>query len=274
MFEMYCSWRWLGSPPIASDVLPLGRVVDVGEARIVELQIAAAQRVGAAQLFGVGRGQVVPEVLHVGIYRLLDRGVAAAVVDHAGRGDRQLRGLPGIGVVAQEGERVREDGLADTDLAANPHRGGRVVVLALVVAELHVEHLAGDLLDPLERVDEIHVPRGPSKLAVGDRLQTGLALELDHPDDRLVLGLPQVLASIRPDLKSARARSNSGGRRRLPTWSARNGGSGRELICLVASRRPAFPNLRVVLPARELHSCWRFVGPAQQTGLCCQGSPA
>ena len=57
-----------------------------------------------------------------------------------------------------------------------------------------MEHLAGDLLDPLQRVDEIHVPRGPSKLTIGDRLQTGLALELDRPDDRLVLGLPQVLA--------------------------------------------------------------------------------
>ena len=104
-----------------------------------------------------------------------------------------------------------------------------------------------------------------TKLTVGDRLQAGRALQLDHVEDRLVLDLAQVVASILPALKSARACCSSGGRSRLPTWSARNGGSGRELIGLVASRRPAFPNhllLASRLAGRELHSCWRCVGPS------------
>ena len=48
------------------DVLALRRVVDVGEAGVVELQVAAAELVDALDLLGVGGGEVVPEASRSG----------------------------------------------------------------------------------------------------------------------------------------------------------------------------------------------------------------
>ena len=54
--------------------------------------------------------------------------------------------------------------------------------------------------------------------------QAGLALQLDHLADRIVLDGAQARASsTRRNLTGARL-GRRGGRRRLPTWSARNGG--------------------------------------------------
>ncbi len=140
------------------DVLALGRVVDVGEAGVVELQVAAAELVGAVHLLGVGLDEVIPEGVDIRIDVAIDRRVAAAVMDHARRRDRQLRRLPGVRVVTQEGEGVGEDRLAQPDLAGDAHRRRRVVVGALLVLELDVQRLALDLGDALELVDEVHVP--------------------------------------------------------------------------------------------------------------------
>src|SRR6185437_9721224 len=70
----------------------LGRVVQVGQRGVVELQVGAAQRVQPGYLVGVGGGQVVPELVRVGVDLLVDGGRAAAVVDHVRRRDGQLRG--------------------------------------------------------------------------------------------------------------------------------------------------------------------------------------
>ena len=91
---------------LRGDHRPLRGVVEVGEAGVVELQVGAAELAEAAYLLGVGVGQVGPERVEVGVDRRVDRGPAAAVVHHARRRDRQLRRLPGAGVVAQERERV------------------------------------------------------------------------------------------------------------------------------------------------------------------------
>ena len=140
------------------DVLALGRVVDVGEARVVELQVAAAEFVEALQLLRVGRGEVLPEDVEVGVYVTVDRRVAAPVVDHARRRNRQLRRLVGVSVIAHERERVREDRLAQPDLAGDAHRRRRIVIGAALALELHVQRLALDLGDAVELVDEVHVP--------------------------------------------------------------------------------------------------------------------
>ena len=95
--------------------------------------------------------------------------------------------------------------------------GRRVVVLALLVAEVHVQALALDLPDPAERVDEVHVPRRAAELAVGDGPQPDVALQLDHVADRVVLARAQRVASIAPALNRARASSSRRGRSRLPT---------------------------------------------------------
>jgi hypothetical protein len=152
------------------------------------MQVAAAELVNAGQLGRIGIRQVIPEQLDVRVDVAVDGRVTAAVVDHARRRDRQLRRLPGVGVVTQERERVGEDRLRQRDLA-DLHRGRRVVVLvAGRVTELDVQALALDLLDAAQRVDEVHVPRGAPQFPVGHGLQAGDALPLDHRRDRGVLG--------------------------------------------------------------------------------------
>src|SRR5580700_1520542 len=71
---------------------PLHRVVEVGQAGAVELEVGAAQGGQPGDLVGVGGGQVAPELLDVRVDLRVDRGGAAAVVDHVRRRDRQLRG--------------------------------------------------------------------------------------------------------------------------------------------------------------------------------------
>ena len=83
-------------------------------------------------------------------------------------------------------------------LLGDVHRGRRVVVLALLVAEMHVEALALDLLHAAELVDEVHVPGGAAELAVGRGLQPDLLLHGHDFADRLVLHRPQPIGVDAP----------------------------------------------------------------------------
>ena len=194
MLRMYCSCRCSGSPPIATMCSRCAGSLMYARRGVVELQVAAAELVDAAQLLAVGLRQVGPELLDVRIDVMVDRGVPAAVVDHARRRDRELGRLLRERVVAQERERVGEDRLAQRDLVRHAHRRRRVVVRPLLVVELHVQRLALDLGDAAERVDEVHVPGGAPLLAVGDRLQPGVALQRDHLAHGVVLDRTQRVA--------------------------------------------------------------------------------
>ncbi len=78
---------------------------------------------------------------------------------------------------------------------------------------------AGELLEEVEME-----PRAP-KLAVGDAAHPdGLDLA-DRVGDGVVLDAPLLAAVIEPLANCSRASSTALGRSRLPTWSARNGGS-------------------------------------------------
>src|SRR6185369_5293458 len=113
----------LGVLAASGDLGALGRVVQVGQRGVVELQVGAAQLVQPLDLVGVGGGQVRPELLHFRVHRLVDRGGAAAVVHHVRRGDGQL-GYGRGDVGPQERERVREDRVVDLELAVDADRGG------------------------------------------------------------------------------------------------------------------------------------------------------
>ena len=175
-------------------VLALLRVVDVGEARVVELEIRAAELGDATHLLPVRSDEVGPELVEVGVERLVYRGSAAAVVDHARRRDRQLRHLPFRGARAQEGERVAEDRVRQPDPAAHVQRWRGELDRAPLVAELHVQRLVHHLRDTVEGVDEVHVPRRAAELAVGDRPQADVALQLHDVADRGILGRAELVA--------------------------------------------------------------------------------
>ena len=171
------------------DVLALRRVVEVGEARVVELQVAAAELAEASDLLAIGGREIGPELIEVGVDRLVDGRTAPAVVHHARRRDREFRHR-GRDVLAQEGEIVREDRVLEPHGRADAHRGRREADSTAGVLELHDE-VRRELLDAAELVDEIHVPGAPAKLAVGRRLQADGLLHPDALADRLVLDAAQ-----------------------------------------------------------------------------------
>ena len=124
----------------------------------------------------------------------------------------------------QELKGVAEDRLRDAELAVDVQRRGRELDVALLVVELHGD-VAGFLRDAVELVDEVHVPGRAAELAVGRCLQADVLLLADDLADRLVLDLAQRVGVDAPARRSPRALDGaSGGRSRLPTWSARNGG--------------------------------------------------
>ena len=180
----------LGVLAAPADLSPLGRVVEVGQAGVVELQVGAAQGAEPLHLVGVGGGQVGPKALDIGIDLGIEHRRSAAVVHHVRRRD----GLLGYGrgdVILHEREVLAEDGVIQPDLAADVQRRGSPLDGAGRVGELHRD-VAGRLRDPTEGVDEVHVPGGPPELAVGGRLQAHLLLHPYRPDDLVILDRAQV----------------------------------------------------------------------------------
>ena len=83
---------------------------------------------------------------------------------------------------------------------------------------------------PADLVEEIHVPGAAAELAVGHPCEANLLLHAGGITDRGILDAAQFLGREPAGLMLGPARSNSGGRSRLPTWSARNGGPDMSLI--------------------------------------------
>ena len=186
----------LGVVAALGDLRPLGRVVQVGQAGVVELQVLAAQLAEAPHLVGVGGRQVGPELLGVRVHLRVDRGQAAAVVDHVRRGDREL-GDGRLDLGLQVGERLGEDRLVHPHLAVDAQRREPGLERPAGVAELDRD-VAGHLGHPAQLVDEVHVPGRPAELAVGGGLQADLLLHGHHVGDRLVLHRPQVIGGQAP----------------------------------------------------------------------------
>src|SRR5262249_54248711 len=93
--------------------------------------------------------------------------------------------------VAEEREVVAEDRLRHSELRVDVERGRRELDLAVLVEEPDGD-VAGLLRDPVEAVDEVHVPRGASELPVGGNAQANLLLQPHSPADLLVLGRAQL----------------------------------------------------------------------------------
>ena len=75
--------------------------------------------------------------------------------------------------------------------------GRRELDVALGVVELHGD-VAGLVRDPVELVDEVHVPGRAPEFAVGRGLQADLLLLADDVADRVVLDRPQLVVVDAP----------------------------------------------------------------------------
>jgi hypothetical protein len=191
------------------DLGPLGRVVEVGQGRVVELQVGAALIGEPGHLVGVGCGQVGPEPLDVGIDLRVDRGGAAAVVDHVRRGDGQLGGHPRGCHRLQVAEILTEDRFVHPQLAAHVQGGRSPLDVACRVVELH-RQMARRLADPADLIDEVHVPGGAAELPVGHRPQPHVPLHRHHIGDRRVLHLAQPCAIDLPRREVVPGRQQAG----------------------------------------------------------------
>jgi hypothetical protein len=112
----------------------------------------------------------------------------------------------------------------ECDRRVDVQRRRRELDVALLVVELDLERVVGDLLDAAELVDEVHVPGGAPELAVGRAAQADRLLVGDPLADGVVLDCAQ-LVGVDPSRGVVLTRLQQRlGRSRLPTWSARNGG--------------------------------------------------
>ena len=161
------------------------RVDEIVDDRIVDLDIAAAERFERRDLLAIDPREIVPERVLVGIGPVVDRRIATVKVDPGGRGDRDLGGVGGLPV--QEGEVVGED----VARPAQPPHGADVL---RHIARCRSGRLpeAGRLvrarnLDPFYRRDEVDPPVLAAELAVGHRAQPQILLQLHDIGDGLVL---------------------------------------------------------------------------------------
>ena len=153
----------------------------------------------------IDRGQVAPEIFHARIDGLVDRGAPAAVVHHAGRGNRELRRAV-LDHRFQEIEVVAEDAAVEREPAFDLEPRGREIHIALVAVKVHGDVLL-DLAHAADLVEEIHVPGRAAELAVGDALQAQLFLQLHDVANGDVFGLAQIGGAQAPCLVfRARAR--------------------------------------------------------------------
>ena len=79
--------------------------------------------------------------------------------------------------------------------------------------------------DTVELLQEVEVEPGPPELAVGHAVEPDRLDPRDGSGDGLVLDGPQIGGGLVPLATAALAARTAAGRRRLPTCSARNGGS-------------------------------------------------
>ena len=190
-------------PAERGDVRPLPGVVEVREAGVVELQVAAAEDGEPAHLLRVGGGEIRPELVELRVHGGVDRRPAAAVVDHARRGDGELRRRRPHGV-AEEGEVVPEDRPLERDRPVDTDRGRRELQAPGLVDELHAQRGVVDPGHPAERVDEVHVPGRAPELAVGGAAQAGVLLHPHRVADGRILdatqrgGIDATRGAVRP----------------------------------------------------------------------------
>ncbi len=165
-------------------VFPHALVTEVGQAHVVELEIPAARRVEIRDLGPVGGRGILHELVEVRVHAVADVGAAHLGVEHAGRRQRDLGGA--AGGRAQEAERVDEDrrGPAHPSLDAQVGTGEGDVAPPAVEGHRQRAALAGE---PAQAGEEVHVPRLPPLLAIGDALESGALLDAHRLADRLVL---------------------------------------------------------------------------------------
>ena len=159
---------------------PEVRVAQVGEAHVVELQVAAAGGVQLGDLGAIGVDEIGPVLVEIRVRLRVDDRPAAHEAGHARPGDRDLRRA--VGDRVEVGEGIDEDRPLVAHLA-DDRRDRRALALAGEVGR----PLALRQPDPGEPTEEVEVPPVAAELAVGDRVQPDRLFTGGELGDALVL---------------------------------------------------------------------------------------
>lgn len=163
------------------------RVAEVGEVGVVELDEAAAGVVEAGEFLLVHAGEVLEELVEVGVGFDGDGGAAAAEVDHGGGGDAHFGGCAAamfLDLLLEELEVFDLDGLGVAELAGHCKDGRRETVWADETC------LALDL-NARQVLEEVQVEVCAAELAICDGTDAVLDLLLCDIGDCGVLNLAQ-----------------------------------------------------------------------------------
>ena len=173
-------WSWSTLDHAFARLAQLLLRAKIGPHCVVELQVAAAGVVERLDRLLVGLPEIVEETVEIGIDLLLDAALGQAEMQHRRRRDGHLRHDLGMGLEKLE---VLEHGVVgESDLAHD----AQALRLGLHAAELDAL-VALVQLDAVQHPEEVEVPPGAAKLAVGGERKPELLLLLDDLLDLAVL---------------------------------------------------------------------------------------
>ncbi len=173
----------VGVEPAVARFFQLRLRAQIRPRRIVELQIAAAGLVEAADRLPIGLGQIVEDGVAIGVELGVDRVRLEAEMQRRRAWDAHFRRHAGVRLEKLEMLQHRVIGEAELARDADAlHPALHAVKLDAVV-----ERVA---LHAVEQAVEIEVPPRAAEFAVGGDLQPGLLLLLDDLLDLAVLELP------------------------------------------------------------------------------------
>ena len=165
------------------------RVAQVGEVRVVQLQVAAACAVQRVDLVAIAAREIVEELVHVRIRVDVDRFSPAAEVDHRRRRNRDLRRLRGHRLQELEIRLLNVDDVAQ--LAGDREARRREIDHPVAAVEFRLDAAADR--HAFELFQEVDVKEGAAELAVGHALQPGVLLLPDDVADVRVFDPPQLV---------------------------------------------------------------------------------
>ena len=176
--------------------LPVPVVHDHAPGAVVELDVPAACLVQVLQHRAIGCGEVLDELILIGVDRLCDRRVILAVELRKRLGrcrDRLLCHRVFVLELLHKQEVLHERVVLTGDLpgAAGSAVGRLLPVEEIAMGELH-------MVNSLKPPHEIQMPVGSPELAVGNHVVPGFLLLFDQLRDQAVLGLSQFIVGDMP----------------------------------------------------------------------------
>ena len=157
-------------------------VAEIGDVRLVQLQVAATGRGEVLDRRGIGGAEVGEEAGHVRIGMGIHRPPPATEMQHGGRGDGLLRH-------GRAGMRRDEAEILDEGMRQVADRAIHLQPIGLGLAALELDALVALIhLDAAKPGEEVEMPEGAAILAIGNRLQAIGLLLSDRFDDGGILG--------------------------------------------------------------------------------------